>query len=91
MTNETQSPCAKCRHAETCTLPSICHALRYFTQTGRPITPPLRYPGPRPDMQKRSLMSEPKPCITRHRQDFTNTQLKTLAGYQREMDEKSLD
>ena len=91
MTNEVQPPCVKCRHAETCTLPPTCHALRYFTQTGLPITPPRRNPCPQIEMKKSPSPPPPapKPCITKSKHIFTNTRLEALAGLHHEREKNS--
>ena len=49
-----QPPCTRCRHADVCDLPPQCHALRFFTQTGKRILPPMVYPGIR--------IEEPEPA-----------------------------
>jgi hypothetical protein len=89
MTSETQPPCANCRYAETCTLPPTCHALRYFRQTGLPITPPRRYPGAEPEMRKHSPKPALKPCIITSKQEFTNARLTELSAYRRKREEPS--
>jgi hypothetical protein len=63
----------------------MCHALKYFDRTGRPITPPRSYPGKQMDpvsqtMKKElSMWSAPKPHINIRKNSFTNDQLQTLA------------
>jgi hypothetical protein len=85
MTSETQSPCARCRHAETCSLPPTCHALRYFKQTGLRITPPRRNPCSQVERQKSPSLpiGALKPRIIEGKQVFTNTHLEALMGTRR--------
>lgn len=79
MTKDTQPPCTRCRHAATCGLPPTCHALRYFRQTGLPITPPRRNPCIQLEVQKSPPEPSPKPRIVEH-SDFTSTRLEALTG-----------
>jgi hypothetical protein len=89
MMSEAQPPCANCRHAKTCTLPPNCHALRYFRQTGLPITPPRQNPCTLLEMWKPSSKSGLKPRIVKRKQEFANTRLAELAAYYRRKREKT--
>lgn len=89
MSKETQPPCVRCRHAETCNHPPTCHALRYFKQTGLPITPPFRNPCPQLEMQKSPPLPPPKPRIILHKQlVFTSTRLEALATFHHEKEKE---
>ena len=83
MTSETHPPCASCRHAESCTLPPTCHALRHFGQTGLPITPPRRNPCAQRELRKSSPNPVLDPRIIKRNQVFTNTHLEALIGARR--------
>jgi hypothetical protein len=83
MTSETHPPCARCRHAETCTLPPTCHALRQFRKTGLPTTPPRRNPCASREVRKPSPRSGLKPRIVKRKDEFANARLAELAAYYR--------
>ena len=89
MSQETQPPCVRCRHGESCTQPPACHALRYFKQTGLIITPPRRNPCAQLEMKKSPPPPAPTPCVIERKQVFSSTRLEALAGLHHKRKETS--
>ena len=81
--DETPPPCVSCRHSEICDLPPTCHALRYYTQTGKRITPPRVNPCDRREEQ--SVKPTPTPKDKRGQHGITDEVAMELEAFVREM------
>ena len=83
--SEAMPPCTKCRHADICDQPPTCHSLRYYTQTGKRITPPRVNPCDRREEQL--VQPTPTPKDRRGQHGISDEVAREIEQFEREMQE----